>query len=249
MELLFISFLAGVLTVLAPCILPLLPVIIGGSLDDNENTSHIKRPLIITASLAISIVLFTLLLKVSTAFITIPQSFWTYFSGTIILVFAVTLLFPDTWAKLTNKFAHGVIEKKSQKLMYRMFKKEGAGAAIILGAAMGPVFASCSPTYFLILGTVLPASFAVGLVNLFAYAIGLSTVMLLIAFLGKKVMKFMNIAANPKGWFKRILGLLFLFVGLAIIFGWDKDFETFLLDQGYIGVTELEQNLLDNLDR
>lgn len=246
MELLPISFLAGVLTVLAPCILPLLPVIIGGSLDDDHKS--IKRPLIITGSLALSIVIFTLLLKASTAFITIPQSFWTYFSGSIILIFAFTLLFPDTWAKITNKFAHGKLEQGSQKLMYKMFKKEGTGASIVLGAAMGPVFASCSPTYFLILGTVLPASFGIGLINLLAYALGLSAIMLLIAFLGKRVMKVMNVAANPKGWFKKGLGVLFLVVGISIMFGLDKQLETYILDQGYFGVTELEERLIEDFE-
>lgn len=246
MELLPISFLAGVLTVLAPCILPLLPVIIGGSLDDDHKS--IKRPLIITASLALSIVIFTLLLKVSTAFITIPQSFWTYFSGSIILIFAFTLLFPDTWVKITNKFAHGKLEQGSQKLMYKMFKKEGTGASIVLGAAMGPVFASCSPTYFLILGTVLPASFGIGLINLLAYALGLSAIMLLIAFLGKRVMKVMNVAANPKGWFKRGLGVLFLVIGISIMFGLDKQLETYILDQGYFGVTKLEERLIEDFE-
>lgn len=244
MELIPISFLAGVLTILAPCILPLLPVIIGGSLDNNHKS--IKRPLIITASLAVSIVIFTLLIKASTAFVTIPQSFWTYFSGSIILIFAITLLFPDTWAKITHLISAGKVEQNSQKLMYKMFKKEGIGASIILGAAMGPVFASCSPTYFLILGTVLPASFGIGLINLLAYAIGLSSVMLLIAFLGKRVMKLMNIAANPKGWFKRTLGILFLVVGLAIIFGLDKQLETYILDQGYFGITALEERLIQD---
>ena len=246
MELIPISFLAGVLTVLAPCILPLLPIIIGGSMDEDHKS--IKRPLIITASLALSIVVFTLLLKATTAFITIPDAFWAYFSGTIILVFAFTLLFPDIWAKITNKFSHGKLEQGSQKLMYKMFKKEGTGASIVLGAAMGPIFASCSPTYFLILGTVLPASFAIGLVNLFAYALGLSAIMLLIAFLGKRVMKVMNVAANPKGWFKRGLGILFLLVGVSIIFGLDKKLETYILDQGYFGITELEERLIKDFE-
>ena len=198
--------------------------------------------------MALSIVIFTLLLKASTAFITIPQSFWTYFSGSIILIFAFTLLFPDLWAKITNKFAHGKLEKGSQKLMYKMFKKEGTGASIVLGAAMGPVFASCSPTYFLILGTVLPASFGIGLINLFAYALGLAVVMLLIAFLGKRVMRVMNVAANPKGWFKRGLGILFLIVGISIMFGFDKKLETYILDQGYFGITELESRLIEDFD-
>ena len=60
--LLITSFLAGILTVAAPCVLPLLPVIVGGSLMDE----HRSRPLIIAVSLALSVILFTLLLKVFT---------------------------------------------------------------------------------------------------------------------------------------------------------------------------------------
>jgi ABC-type lipoprotein release transport system permease subunit len=59
-------------------------------------------------------------------------------------------------------------------------------------------------------------------------------------------MKFMNIAANPKGWFKKSLGILFLIVGLAIIFGFDKKFESYILDQGYFGLTEIEEKLIEN---
>ncbi len=73
MALLLIAFVAGLLTVLAPCTLPLLPVIIGGSVSGESN---FKRACIIAVSLGVSVFVFTLLLKVSTLFINIPQSFW-----------------------------------------------------------------------------------------------------------------------------------------------------------------------------
>ena len=88
-------------------------------------------------------------------------------------------------------------------------------SSVFLGASLGPIFAACSPTYFLILGTVLPASFGIGLVNLFAYALGLALVMFLVAFTGQKVMAKLNIAANPNGIFKKVLGVLFLFFGVS----------------------------------
>ena len=50
MFLLIASFLAGVLTSLAPCILPLLPVIVGSSvLQDGDKASGKKMPYIISA--------------------------------------------------------------------------------------------------------------------------------------------------------------------------------------------------------
>lgn len=68
----FVSFIAGILTILAPCVLPVLPVILAGSLTEKEKW----YPYLVTLSLALSIVVFTVLLKASTAFIDIPSSFW-----------------------------------------------------------------------------------------------------------------------------------------------------------------------------
>ena len=242
MEYLALSFIAGVLTVLAPCILPLLPVIIGGSVQD----TRVIRPIIITISLAVSVVLFTLVLKASTVFIDIPQAFWTYFSGGIILLFALSLLFPVAWAKLMHKITPKKFSLKhaSEKALFNQSKKEGYLPMILMGAALGPVFASCSPTYFLILGTVLPQSFFVGLLNLIVYALGLSLVMFVVAFAGQKMLGKLNVVSDPKGWFKRGLGILFLIVAIGILTGIDKKIEIAILDSGF-NISNFEQGLLD----
>jgi len=93
-----ISFVAGVLTILAPCILPLLPVIVGRSLSDP--TLSQRRVFVVITSLGISVILFTLILKVSTFFVNIPQDFWKYISGGIIFIFGLVTLFPNLWENL-----------------------------------------------------------------------------------------------------------------------------------------------------
>ena len=80
MILLITSFVAGLLTVLAPCTLPFLPIIVGGSLDGKVN---IKKALTVILSLGVSVIVFTFALKVSTLFINIPQSVWAIISGGI----------------------------------------------------------------------------------------------------------------------------------------------------------------------
>src|SRR5664279_2944506 len=70
----FVSLVAGLLTVLAPCVLPLLPVILGGSVVRDGHDRW--RPYMITGSLVASLVLFTLLLKASTALIGIDPRVW-----------------------------------------------------------------------------------------------------------------------------------------------------------------------------
>jgi len=242
MDFLILSFVAGVLTVLAPCVLPLLPVIIGGSVAEKS----IMRPIVITLSLAGSIVIFTLLLKVSSLLIDIPQVFWTYFSGGIILVFAFSLLFPIVWAKALHKCGLGKFEQQANKQLYTSSKKSSLFGMVVTGAALGPVFASCSPTYFFVLGTVLPASWFLGILNLMVYALGLALVMFVVAFAGQKMLGRLNNLSNPHGWFKRTLGILFLIVGLGIITGYDKKLEIAILDAGFFDVSKIEQKLLDD---
>lgn len=71
MSLAVLAFLAGVLSVLAPCVLPVLPVMLGGGLSARAR----YRPIVIGVSTAVCITLFTVLLKVSTAFINVPEGF------------------------------------------------------------------------------------------------------------------------------------------------------------------------------
>lgn len=243
MEYLVVSFIAGVLTILAPCVLPVLPIIIGGSLQDRT----ILRPLVITSSLALSIVLFTLLLQVFFANV-IPQTGLKIFSGGIILFFAFTLLFPSLWEKISGFFQFG---GKSQTLLQSSGKKKGILGMILVGAALGPVFASCSPTYFLILGTVLPQSFFVGTLNLLAYAFGLALVLFGIAFLGQKFVGKLRGFADPKSWFKKVLGVLFAIVGIAILMGWDKQFEAYILDnsEATFQLIEFEERLIKKVKK
>jgi cytochrome c biogenesis protein CcdA/thiol-disulfide isomerase/thioredoxin len=240
MTLLLISFIAGVLTVLAPCILPLLPVIIGGSISEGKRDPW--KAYVITGSLAVSVVLFTLLLKASTLFVSIPQSAWAVLSGVILLLIGVLMVFPGLWEKIALMVG---LEKSSNKLLAKGFQKNSRAGDVLIGASLGPVFTTCSPTFFVILATVLPASFALGVFYIFAYAAGLSLALLVIALLGQRFMERLNIAADPRGWFKRGMGVLFILVGVAIMTGADKKLETIILDSGFFDVTKVEQRILD----
>ena len=225
MVLLVISFIAGILTVLAPCVLPLLPVIVGGSLAGGSR----RRAYTITASLALSIVAFTLLLKASTAFISVPEEIWRQLSGGIILLFGVLLLFPSLWTALPGINA---LSRSSNKLLAAGYQRGSFWGDVVMGAALGPVFASCSPTYFIILATVLPVQPLLGFLYLVVYAIGLSLMLLLIAVLGDRLIQKLGITIEPEGWFRRGIGALFVIVGLLVFTGTMRNLETWLVEQG-----------------
>jgi cytochrome c biogenesis protein CcdA len=238
MEFLIPSLFSGMLTILAPCVLSTLPVIIGGSLSEQNKW----RPLLIVGSLAVSMVVFTLLLKVSTALIGIPQDFWKWFSGVLVTLFGISILFPSLWEKVAFKLKL----YKSESLIAKSNKKTGWKGAVLLGAALGPVFTTCSPTYVVILAIVLPQSFFIGVLNLIAFAIGLSIPLLAIGYGGQSVCNRFKVLANPNGWFKRGLGVLLIVSGLLIFTGIDKDIEAYLIKSGYLGALDLEQSLIDN---
>src|SRR5690349_17203719 len=143
METLVVSFVAGALTVAAPCILPLLPVIVGGAAA-TDGKKQWYRPLVITGSLAVSVIVFSLLLKATTALLGVPQAVWSAISGGIVLLFGVNLLFPALWEKAALKSG---LYGASNKLSALPYKHKGLARDILLGASLGPIFSSCSPTY------------------------------------------------------------------------------------------------------
>jgi len=240
MFLLISSFVAGMLTVLAPCVLPLLPVIVGGSVTGDVTDK--KRPFIITAALAISLFVFTLLLKATTLLINIPPSAITYFSGTIIILLGLALLFPITYAKIIGGLG---LEAAAQRLMGRGYsnKSKIIGPAIT-GAALGPVFSSCSPVYAYILATVLPANFAQAMAYVIAYILGLSFLLLAIGFYGQGLVRRVRFAANPNGWLQRTIAVIFVLVGVMIFTGYGPKIQTYISDHTPFNFDSLSEKLL-----
>ena len=244
--LLLLSFVAGILTVAAPCVLPLLPVIVGGSIVRTDSDAAVAerqwyRPVIIAASLAVSVVVFTLLLKATTALLGVPQFVWQLIAGGILVLFGLTLVFPRLWERVMEITG---LQNRANLALNRSHSRGGIGGDILLGAALGPTFSSCSPTYALILATVLPVSFAEGLLYIVVYALGLAITLLLVAFLGQAFARKLGWLSNPSGWLRRTVGILLIVVGLAVIFGLDKQFQAFVLEQGwYDPIEQFERSI------
>ncbi len=232
--LLFGALIAGILTTLAPCVLPLLPVIVGGSVsptaaDDRPALSDKKRAFLIAGGLAFSIFAFTLLLRASTVLIDIPPETWTILSGGLLIILGLLQLLPNLWARADTALDLG---GRSNRLLRSGRSISGPWGALLTGAALGPVFSSCSPLYGYVVATVLPTSWSRGLALLLTYVIGLAGALLVVALLGQRAVRRLRWAANPQGAFRRIIGVLFLLVGLAIITGIDRDIQTWLVQQG-----------------
>jgi cytochrome c biogenesis protein CcdA len=145
------------------------------------------------------------------------------------------------WAKVSIKLG---IENKSNRFLGQSSKKKGIMRDILIGAALGPVFASCSPTYALIVATILPQSFVNGLIYLAVYCLGLASVLLAIGVAGQSLVSKLGWATNPNGWFRKSLGIIFIITGLVVIFGLDKQIQTLIIESGlYDPIKKFEQRL------
>ena len=245
---LFGALVAGVLTTLAPCVLPLLPIIVGGSMAGAlaeeraesgagsvavgttqqvvKERSAVTRALVITISLGLSILVFTLALKATTALIGIPPQTWQWISGGVLIALGVVGTFPDLWERLSARLG---LQSRSATKLGAARRRDGLSGEILTGAALGPVFTSCSPLYGYVIVTVLPAEPVRGLVLLGVYIVGLCATLLLIALAGQRVVARFGWAADSHGWFRRSLGIVFILVGVLVATGWMKAIETWLV--------------------
>jgi len=228
------------LTVLAPCILPVLPVVLGGSLVADKKASRLPRLLRIVGSLAISIVVFTLLLKASTALLGIPTTVWSVISGGIVIALGVVMVFPGVWEAMVTRLG---LSSRANRLLAGGSQQKGSAKDVLTGLALGPVFSSCSPTYALIVAVVIPQSFARGLVYLVAYALGLAVMLFMVAFVSQSIVSRLAGLSRPGGTFNKVLGVIFIIVGLGVMFGLDKQLQTYILDQGwYAPISQFESS-------
>jgi len=173
-----------------------------------------------------SLVVCTLLLKVTTVLINVPPQAVTYVSGAIIILVGISMLFPMVYAFMLGRLG---IESRAQGMLNAGFRnKRRFIGPIIIGASLGPVFSSCSPVYAYILATVLPVNFARAFLYIIAYVLGLSLVLLLIGYYGQRFVGRIRFASNPYGWFQRTVAILFIVVGLLVCTGYDKRLQTYV---------------------
>lgn len=165
-----------------------------------------------------------------------------YIASGIIIAFGINLLLPSLWEQLVVKAG---LQSRSMKGLAKSQQHKGVVGDILLGAALGPVFSSCSPTYALIVAAVLPQSFGLGLLYLSVYAIGLSLMLLLIAYIGGSFVRSLGWLTRPNGMFSRVIGVLFIITGLLILFGADKYVQSYVLDKGwYAPIERLDKSLM-----
>ena len=199
--------LAGVVTAISPCVLPVLPILLAGGASG-------RRPLRIVTGLVASFVVFTLFASWLLDRLGLPQDLLRNLAIALLFVVAATLLVPQLGALLERPFA-------------RLTRLRAGGGGFVLGVSLGLVFVPCAGPVLAAI-SVVAASNHVGwraLLLTIAYAIGAAIPMLLIALGGR------GLAARVRAHGARIRivsGAVIGLVALGIALNADARFQTAL---------------------
>lgn len=247
--LIIFAFLAGVVTILSPCILPVLPIILSSSIGTTEIGR--MRPLGVITGFILSFTFFTLFLSTIVRLSGIPAESLRIFSVLVIALFGISMLIPKF------QYYTEILFSRLSQFLPQSQTKTGFSGGILIGLSLGLLWTPCVGP---ILASVISLAIT-GSVNLdavfitLAYAIGTAIPMFFIMIAGQTALRKAPWLLQNSGLIQRIFGILMILTALAIFFNLDRKFQTFILNTfpNYgTGLTQFEDiplinNALNNL--
>lgn len=213
--LLLFAFLAGVFTILSPCILPILPAILSAG-----TLKGTWRPLGIIIGLIVSFTFFTLALTAIVHATGLSANVLRYVAIVIIGLFGLVMLFPflSNWfAKITTPLANLGQNVQSTG------ESNGFIGGILFGVALGLLWTPCAGPILAAITTLVATqtvTFSTVLLTL-AYSIGAGVPMFLIAYGGSKIIQSSKLLTKHAEGIRRFFGLLMIATAVAIALHWD----------------------------
>lgn len=242
------AFLAGIITVLSPCILPILPIILTSSIG-GVNTGK-SRPIGVVIGFVLSFTFFTLFLSAIVRLSGIPAETLRFVSVIVVAGFGVSLFVPQFQTFVERLFS------KLSGFIPNNQGKTGLGGGLLIGFSVGLLWTPCvgpilaSVISLAITGTVTFDAFLITL----AYSLGTAIPMFLIMLGGQNALRRIPWLLANLGHVQKVFGVLMILTAIGILFNVDRRFQTFVLNtfpQYGTGLTKLEDNKLirDQLDK
>jgi len=240
MTVVLLVFLGGVLTIVSPCILPVLPFVFARS-----EQRFLTNGLPLLAGMAVTFAGIATLAAVGGAWAVRVNQYGRIFALILLTAFAATLLSRRLADALARPFV---------ALGNRLVHSAPAGAstlgplhALLLGVATGLLWAPCAGP---ILGLVLTGAAISGpnprtTLLLFTYAAGAATSLAVAIFAGGRVFATLKKSLGAGEWVRRALGAAVLLAVVAIVFGWDS---TVLTRWSLGGTNQLESSLIGSIN-
>lgn len=231
------AFLAGIVTILSPCILPVLPLILS-SVVGNEYVGR-SRSLGVVLGFIASFTLFTLFLSTLVSILGISAETLRLFAVIVMGVFGVTLLVPRFQIFLEKVFS------RLTGFVPRPEAKRGFGSGLLVGLSLGLLWTPCvgpilaSVLSLALTGKVTLAAFFIVL----AYSVGTALPMLFIMWGGRGLLKRVPWLLRNTGNIQKGFGVVMIFVAIAIYTNIDRTFQTYIVNtfpKYGLGLTQFE---------
>jgi len=215
MWLLVLAYLGGVLTIVSPCILPVLPFVFA-----RTGQPFIKSGLPLLAGMALTFALVATLAAVGGGWVVQVNQYGRWLALLFVALFGLTLLLPRLAERLTRPLVSAgsrLSEAAGQD------NRPRPGASFLIGVATGLLWAPCAgPILGLILtGAALQGASIATTLLLLAYAAGAATSLAAALLLGGKVFALMKRSVGTGEWIRRGLGAAMLAGVAAIALGLD----------------------------
>ncbi len=232
-----IAFLGGLLTVLSPCILPVVPFLFAGA--QRSRTSI----LLTLGGMALTFALISSLAVVSSEWVIQASNSGRYVALIVMSVFALSLISARIGDWLTRPFV-----MLGNRLDPDTRKKAGPMASIMLGVATGLLWAPCAgPILGVILtGAMLQGANAQTSLLLLAYGAGSALSLGTLIFTGRGLVNRLKPSIPFTGWLRRGAGVAVLATAAVIATGADK---TLLANTSSEGVASVEKSVLENVPK
>jgi cytochrome c-type biogenesis protein len=230
-----LSFAAGLLSILSPCVLPLVPIVLGAAV-----TAHPLGALALAAGLALSFTGLGLLLALVGFSVGIDAGMFRLAAAAIMVVLGTVLLIPPWQARLAA--AGGPVSAWADRHFGTSFASSGLAGQFAVGLLLGAVWSPCvGPT----LGAAsLLASQGHDLpqvtLTMAVFGVGAALPLVLLGLLSRATLMRVRTSLLSAGKFgKGLLGVSFIVIGLAIVSGADKRVEAVLVDASPQWLTDL----------
>ena len=245
--LLLFAFIGGVITILSPCILPLLPIILSST-----TGSGTKRPFGIVAGFVLSFTFFTLFLSTIVQATGVPANSLRNISVVILVIFGLALIIPQVQAqieKLFYYFQRFAPQVKTGSPRGSEATLRGFGGGLIIGASLGLLWTPCvgpilaSVISLAISGEVTGSALLITL----AYSLGTAIPMFLIIRGGQDALQKVPWLLRNSGKIQKAFGVLMILTAIAIYQNIDRRFQSWFLEAfpSYgTGLTAIEDNEL-----
>lgn len=229
-----LAFLAGVLSVLSPCVLPILPIVLGAAA-----SKHRLGPVALAAGLSVSFVAVGLFLATVGYAIGFSGGVLRAFAAALIIAIGAVLMLPPLQARLA--LASGPIANWTDQ-WFGASPGNGLSGQFGIGVLLGAVWSPCvGPT--LGAASLLAAQGRDLLqvaVTMFTFGAGAALPLLLLGLASREVMQWWRQRLLSAGHgMKTALGLVFVLIGGLILLGLDKTVETFLVEASPQWLTDL----------